>query len=864
MNAYSDVRNEIGVYIADKYCQTTACMKKKLYLLVTLLLPYITLAGVLKGTVKDEKGEPLPFATVYIQGTTTGTAANAEGEYILTLQPGIHQVTAQFMGFQPSLFTVTITGNETVMHDYKLKEQSLQMKDLVVKANAEDPAYAIIRKAIKRRKFHLEQVKSFQSEIYLKGLLGTRKTPKRIMGQKIEKEDLGVDSTGKGILYLCEEEALYYAKGNKERTIIKAVRESGDPNGLGLSKMPPIVTFYENNVNVFQGINPRGFISPVSENALLYYRYKYEGEFRENGYVIDKIKVIPRRLYEPLFEGYVYIVEEDWAIHSLDLFVTQKANLELLDTLRVEQLHLPLKKDTWVIKNQVLYPAIKIFGFDISGYFVTIYNNQDVNGMIPDTMFSEKINSSYLADANKKDTSYWTQNRPVPLNEAEVKDYKEKDSLRVKYENPAYMDSMRRKRNKFGLSDAIMSGYSFSTKEYKHRFNTNSLLSGLVNYNSIEGINVSPKLWWTHNIDTSQYLTGKLATRYGFTNTHFNAIARVAYSKYDKKWRGRYWSIGLEGGKYIFQFNNQSTVTPLYNTYTTLVRGENHMKLYERIKGALTYAHSFGNGFSFSAKADYQRRLPLENTTAFTWAKESKLTDNMPAPLKGLKWVEHDAAILSVDIAYRPGYTYTLYPDYKVANRSNMPLFRLNYTKAISGIANSVADFDKWRVSIEDDMNLKLMGSLSYKIAAGGFLNDKYVSLPDMMHLADNQLLLAAPYLNSFQLATYYKYSNTERLYTELHLEYYMKGLLTNKIPLLRQARWYLVTGTNTFFVNANNYYIEAFGGIDNLGYKAIRFLRVDFVYSWNSLNQQSYGIRIGIDPTAAIGISNGDKGAEW
>jgi hypothetical protein len=88
--------------------------------------------------------------------------------------------------------------------------------------------------------------------------------------------------------------------------------------------------------------------------------------------------------------------------------------------------------------------------------------------------------------------------------------------------------------------------------------------------------------------------------------------------------------------------------------------------------------------------------------------------------------------------------------------------------------------------------------------------------------------------------------------------------LLTNKIPLLRQARWYLVTGTNTFFVNANNYYIEAFGGIDNLGYKAIRFLRVDFVYSWNSLNQQSYGIRIGIDPTAAIGISNGDKGAEW
>ncbi|OSZ78933.1 hypothetical protein CAP35_11995 [Chitinophagaceae bacterium IBVUCB1] len=839
-------------------------MNKNIYLLIALLLPYITLAGVLKGTVKDEKGEPLPFATVYIQGTTVGTAANAEGEYTLALEQGTHKVTAQFMGFQPKVYTATIKGAETVTYDFVLKEQTLQMKDFVVKANAEDPAYAIIRKAIKRRKFHLEQVKSFQSEIYLKGLLGTRKTPKRIMGQKIEKEDLGVDSAGKGILYLCEEEAIYYARGNKERTIIKAVRESGDPNGLGMSKMPPIVTFYENNVNVFQGINPRGFISPISENALLYYKYKYEGEFRENGYVIDKIKVIPRRLYEPLFDGYIYIVEDDWAIYSLDLYVTQKANLEMLDTLRVEQLHLPLKKDTWVIKNQVLYPSIKIFGFDISGYFVTIYNKQDVNGAIPDTIFSDKISSSYMADANKKDSSYWTQNRPVPLNDAEIKDYKEKDSVRIKYEDPKYLDSMRKKRNKFDAMSLLMRGYGFSTKGYKHRFNTNSLLDGFINYNTVEGLNLTPKLWWVHNIDTSQYLTGKLAARYGFANTHFNAIAKVAYSKYNKKWRGRYWSIGIEGGKYIFQFNNQSTVTPLYNTYTTLVLGQNHMKLYERMNGALTYSHSFGNGFSFSVKADYQRRLPVENTIGYTWAKESKLTDNTPAPLKGLGWGQHDAALLSLNIAYRPGYTYTLYPEYKVANSSNMPLFRLQYQKAIAGIANSVADFDKWRFSIEDDMNLKLAGSISYKIAAGGFLNSKYVGLPDMMHLADNQLLLAAPYINSFQLATYYRYSNTQQLYGELHLEYYLKGLLTNKIPLLRQARWYLVTGTNTFFVNANNYYIEAFGGIDNLGYKALRFLRVDFVYSWNNLNQQTYGIRIGLDPTAAIGISNRDKGAEW
>lgn len=839
-------------------------MKKTVYLIIFLLIPVLSFAGVLKGVVKDDKGEPLPFAVVFIQGTTTGTAANAEGAYVLTLAPGTHKVTAQYMGFEPSAFNVTITGNETVTHDYKLKEQSMHMKEVVVKANGEDPAYAIIRKAIKRRKFHLEQVKSFQTDIYLKGLFGTRKTPKRILGQKIEKEDLGVDSAGKGILYLCEEEATYYSKGNKERTLIRAVRESGEPNGVGLSRMPPIVTFYENNVNILQGITPRGFISPISENALLYYKYKYEGDFTVNGYVVDKIKVTPKRQYEPLLAGYIYIVEEDWAIHSLDLFATGKANLELLDTIRIEQLHLPLKKDTWVIKNQVLYPSLKIFGFDISGYFVTIYNKQEVNGNIPDTMFSNKINSSYAADATKKDTSYWTQNRPVPLNEAERKDYRDKDSLRLKYEDPKYVDSMRRKRNKFDFMSIIMGGYSFSTKGNKHRFVTNSLLDGMVGFNSVEGLNVIPKIWWTHNIDTSQYLTGKLAARYGFSNTHLNVMGRFMYTKQDRKWIGRFWSIGVEGGKYVYQFNPNSSVTPLYNTYTTLVLGQNYMKLYERLGGALMYNQSLGNGLSFTLKAGYQQRNPVENTTAYTWSKNPKLTDNTPGALKGLGWTKHDAAIVSVGIAYRPGYTYTQYPDYKVANRSNLPLFRLNYQKGIAGIGNSVTDFDKWRFSIEDDMNLKLFGSLSYKIAAGGFLNDKYVGLPDMMHLADNQLLLAAPYLNSFQLATYYKYSNTQKLYGELHLEYYMKGLLTNKIPLLRQARWYFVAGTNTFYVNNNNYYIEAFGGIDNLGYKAMRFLRVDFVYSWDNMNNQYYGFRLGIDPTGIIRIGSRDKGEEW
>src|SRR5690606_30184489 len=191
--------------------------------------------------------------------------------------------------YQQSTYKITVKGSEEIVHNFTLKEQALQMKDVVVKADAEDPAYAIIRKAIKKRKFHQEQVKEFQSSIYMKAVARNSIMPDKIFGIKIDVDEKdmaeagggGADSTKLGVLYLSEQEADYYTDGKRERTIIRSVRESGRPNGVGISQVPPVVSFYNNNVNPLWGINERGFISPISEGALTYYRYKYEGEFRQ-------------------------------------------------------------------------------------------------------------------------------------------------------------------------------------------------------------------------------------------------------------------------------------------------------------------------------------------------------------------------------------------------------------------------------------------------------------------------------------------------------------------------------------------------------------------------------------------------------
>ena len=833
--------------------------------LVLLSLPILSMAGVIKGKITDAKGEALPFATIYIKGTTIGTSSNAQGLYTLTLDPGKYHIVGQYIGYRQSSFDINITASETVQHDFTLEEQALQMKEHVVKAS-EDPATYIMRKVIAKRQFHLDQVKAFQTGIYLKALFKTRKTPSKILGQKVDNTEMGLDSNGKGILYLAEELATYYKQGKKERTVIHSVRESGDPNGMGFSQFPEVISFYENNIQISDQINPRGFISPVNDFAFNFYKFKLEGDFSEGGHTIYKISVTPKRLYEPLFKGDIYIVDEDWSIHSLNMVVSKKSNMELIDTLHIQQLYLPLKSDTWIIKQQVLYPTLKIFGFDLVGSFVTVYNDQKVNEPAPDTIFNDKIISEYDKTATKKDTTYWTAVRPIPLMEDETKDFVVKDSLRIRFEDPHYKDSIRRRGNRFRPGSLLMSGYDYRGKENKLYLRTNALLTGLVNYNTIEGINIAPKFMGSYRIDSSNYLIGALALRYGVENTHFNAIGRINYQHRDKEWIGRSWSIGVEAGKYVFQFNPNNPLEGLYNTISTLFYRKNYLKIYERWNGNLYFTRNTGTGLRWGGRLSFQQRIPLANSTDFSFAKSDVggFTENMPTEFKTYTWEEHNAVLAKLYVSYQPGYTYTRYPDYMMPHSSEFPTFTLTYEKGIPNILNSKTDFDKWRFSIRDDIGLKLLGSFSYNVATGGFLSTKYVSIPDLNHINGNQLTLASPYLESFQLAPYYMYSNKESLYGEAHVEWYLKGFLTNKIPLLRQLRWYLVTGANAYYVNENLYHTEAFVGIDNLGYDKFRVFRLDFVQSWNGLNQTFSGIRIGINTSSFVRVNLSDTNGEW
>jgi hypothetical protein len=810
-------------------------IKNGLIFILLLFINSTLYGGVISGSIKSKQnGSPLSFSSVLIKGTTKGVTANNKGFYTISLEPGNYTLVYQYIGYQSYEQTVSVTNADQTIH-IQLTQQDYNLNEVIVKSGGEDPAYGIIRKAIASRAFHLKEIKQYNAQVYIKGQLQLRDYPKKFLGQKIDFED--GDTSKQKMLLLSETIANYSVKEPNQRKIeVISTKLSGQSDGFGFSS-PQIISFYDNFISFGNGLNPRGFISPIADNALNFYKYKFEGTFYEFGKEISRIKVIPKRAYEPLFTGYIHITENDWHIQSVDLKLLRKQQMQLLDSLVLQQQYIP-SDSYWVIKQQVIYPYGKILGFDFFGSFLQVYSKFNIEPEFKPKFFNNTILKFYDS-SNKKPTAYWDSIRPLPLLLEEVKDYQKKDSLSRIKSSPAYLDSLDKIRNKFTISNLLLTGKNFSQRKTKTSLNIEPLIR-TINYNSVEGavINLAPL--WVKEMEGRKSISIRPALRYGFANNRFNPSISTNYT-FGKKYLQ---SINIAGGKKVFQFNNEAPISEVINTYYTLTRAQNFMKIYEADFFKLNYNTGIGNGLDFSGTIQYQNRQALSNLSDIaSWNKLPKqaLTPNHPVEFGSGPMLGHQALIISAGLSWLPGAKYIEYPDRKVNIGSDFPTFDILITKAIKGLFGSDANYTKWRFGLSDEVDLKLTGAFNYAFAVGGFLQKDKVFEPDQIHFTGNQVLLAGPFNETFQLAPYYKFSNTASLYGTAHIEYHLNGLITNKIPGFKKLNWFIVTGTNSLLMESNRFYYEYFLGLENI----FKVIRVDYIRSNENGGMSNQGLRL-------------------
>ena len=82
------------------------------YLIIyhTLLLH----AQILKGKITNQSGEPIQYATVYIQELKQGTTSNTKGDYEIRLPAGKYTVIYQSLGLSTCIMSILLLSDETI------------------------------------------------------------------------------------------------------------------------------------------------------------------------------------------------------------------------------------------------------------------------------------------------------------------------------------------------------------------------------------------------------------------------------------------------------------------------------------------------------------------------------------------------------------------------------------------------------------------------------------------------------------------------------------------------------------------------------------------------------------------------------
>lgn len=817
---------------------------KKLLLLVVCLYSILSYAQI-RGTITDEAGLPIPFVNIYIENTYIGTTSNEKGQYELTIQNKNQIVVVfQYLGYKTQKHNLKIDKSPYIFN-VKLVEENYNLNEVVV-TSKENPANGIIRNAIANRKKNSMKTARFTADFYSRGIFRLKNAPKKILGQEIGDFDGALDSTGTGILYLSETVSkIIFEKPDNLNEKIIASKISGRDNGFSYNTArSTIYDFYDNTIQLSISM-----ISPIADNAFSYYNYRLDGTFYdERNNLINKIKVIPRRDTEPVFEGYIYILEDSWAIYGIDLDIKgYRMKEEFLDVMKLKQNYsFNENNQLWAKNSQSLEFEAGAFGIKFTGKFTHVYSNYDFKETFEKRTFSKEI-LSFEANANKKDSAYWNLMRPVPLTEEENSDYIRKDSIQLVRKSKPYLDSIDRKNNQFKISK-LLTGYSFQNSGKNWRLNYGGLIKA-PNFNTVQGWNISTDLSYTkRNDDKRKYTTFGTRFNYGFAEEKLRATGYFAARLNSKT--NSYFSIS--GGSQAVQFNQSQPISPFLNSIATLFFKENYMKLFEKNFAGASYSQEIINGLYASATIEYAERKPLFNNTGYVLIKNNKeYLSNHPldsADFTNAGIEKHNLMKFNLNTRINFGQKYLSRPDGKINISDNdYPTLFLGYEKGFAGNDSKYNyDFIAGRIFYEKSLSNK--GTFAINLKGGKFFNAEEISLVDYRHFNGNLINVSAEnrYLNNFNLLPYYSHS-TNNSYMETHIEHNFDGFVMNKIPVLNKLKSTLIIGYHQLAVPEVKTYQEFSVGLDKLGFGKFKLLRLDYVRSYHGSQYAGDGFMFGL-----------------
>jgi hypothetical protein len=861
---------------------------RKINYLILILFFNVTTSYAVKisGIIKNEGGEYLPFATIYVEELDYGTTSNLEGYYEIELKKGNYTLIYQFLGYGTLVKNIEINIEDIIL-DVELVSQSLVLPSLVYKAGSEDPAYAIMRRVIAKSKYHQYQLDYYRTRVYVKGSGRLIKAPFFIRN-RLEKE--GIDSSRVFMVESLSE--IEFKLPNTYNQKVLSV------NSIGMENSPDPMPFIKAS---FYQPRVANALSPVSPEAFNHYSFRYEGFFKDQEVIVNKIYVEPKIRGDMVFEGYLYIVDELWALHSLD-FDTFYQGFDV----NIKQVYHPVEPMVWMPVTHRFNVKGTIFGFEFEFKYVAVNNEYEVNLneqlIEPDSISSKasdddslirkidtlqlmnlkpgeklskkemrKVMRSYEKQALKqveqkerimfrenirfdssayeRDSLYWASIRPVPLSNLEIKGYELKDSLRSVSRENFKKDSIRNEKNKKFRIQHIIIGNDYPLSA-KTSFTWRPLWDK-ISFNTVEGWNIHGGLDLKIQLDSSKSISFGSTARYGFSSKLFYGLGHV---KYNFRQHLRTGELKLSGGKYIYQINRNDPIPPSLNMIGSLFFRENFMKLFERNFVDFSLRKPLSPFFILMWNASWEEKRPLENSTDFSFTDQDKeYSPNNPenSIIGDTKFDPYTFYSSDLQLLYYPFLKFFERNDERSIIQDSSPIISLGYSFGISPESGSRIFVHRVNTGIRYGKSFGVGNRFEMYLGGSRIFSNKSekIPFPEFIHFNGNRTpLITGDIVTSFRMLDYYFYS-TNRYNFESHLLYQFRKLFITQIIYARMAGIREDILIKYLYADSLENYIEIGYALDNL----FNFFRIELIGQYENFNYRGLGIRIGFSKNISL-----------
>lgn len=285
------------------------------------------------GVVREaDTKESIPFANIWIKGTMQGTQSELDGRFSIPAPKGDTLVVSA-VGFTQQEFILKKNQKNVLTVD--MQKDVKQIDEVTVKSDI--PFARVVFNQIQKHKKEnhdkLEKVPAYKmlenTTVYI--AVDTTAKVSRFFNNM---SDVTVSLEGQDMrfspIYL-EEVAENVRSDSAEIVYDKKdgifPRSESFIESFVLKNVAVDMDFYKEHIQIMD----RGYVSPISKTALLFYDIYFNDTIFQNGRKYYHLTYAPKNPRNPLFSGSFTVDAENYALCKIEAYISGKANLNFIN-----------------------------------------------------------------------------------------------------------------------------------------------------------------------------------------------------------------------------------------------------------------------------------------------------------------------------------------------------------------------------------------------------------------------------------------------------------------------------------------------------------------------------------------------------